>query len=347
MKYVPAQKSIKFGFRTFWKKILFFLGAVLVSILGWLLGFFLSLLVSYPFFRQLVKYKDKFKEVFSQSFVALKGVGAQAVAAAEAGAADPNVAPVATGGRVAAGVLGSLKAVWNNFYNGITTLISQRPSIVFYVVLGVVLFFVFMVATNMYFYLGWTRVSLEFKDKGKSSISSLFSRISVLFKALISALIYAFIIFLPWKIAFLIAYLFHFNKTVTGILFFLAFIACVYLVLKFFFFPYFIVDRNAGPIEALKKSFKLEGAPLHLIILGLALGFIFIILSLPAVFAGRFRVEWLLVIAAIYRILLNFASFVVGKLSVASLYRDLSKPDALLKTEGESRRDTGTVRREL
>ena len=46
MKYVPAQKSIKFGFRTFSKNILFFLGALIVSSLVWLLGLLMGISAS-------------------------------------------------------------------------------------------------------------------------------------------------------------------------------------------------------------------------------------------------------------------------------------------------------------
>ena len=84
--------------------------------------------------------------------------------------------------------------------------------------------------------LGFKKVALEIHDHNTSSPQSLFSCFHLAPKAMIAWILYCLMVWIGW------------------ILFVLpGFIA----LLRFIFFPYFIIDRNAGPIAALKMSFEI------------------------------------------------------------------------------------------
>lgn len=83
--------------------------------------------------------------------------------------------------------------------------------------------------------LGFKKVALEIHDHNSSSAQSLFSCFHLAPKAMIAWILYCVMVWIGW------------------ILFVLpGFIA----LLRFIFFPYFIIDRNAGPIAALRMSFN-------------------------------------------------------------------------------------------
>ena len=83
--------------------------------------------------------------------------------------------------------------------------------------------------------LGFKKVSLELHDRDESSVRSLFSCFQLAPKSLVAWALYCAMVWIGW-------------------LFFIlpGFIA----LLRFAFFPYFIIDKNAGPIDALKMSYE-------------------------------------------------------------------------------------------
>lgn len=85
------------------------------------------------------------------------------------------------------------------------------------------------------FVLGYTKISLEFYDKKAVSLSSFFSCFYLIPKFLI-ALIISLILF------------------VIGFAFFV--IPGIIIASRLMLFPYFIVDKNVGPIESITKSFN-------------------------------------------------------------------------------------------
>ncbi len=85
------------------------------------------------------------------------------------------------------------------------------------------------------FDLGFKKVALDLHDRDQSSIKDMFSCFVLAPKALVSWLLYSAMVSIGW-IFFVLP----------------GFIA----LLRFAFFPYFIIDKNVGPIEALKMSYE-------------------------------------------------------------------------------------------
>jgi uncharacterized membrane protein len=84
--------------------------------------------------------------------------------------------------------------------------------------------------------LGLKKIALEINDGNRSSCQALFSCFQLAPKALVGWILYCLMI------------------CIGSLLFVLpGFIA----LLRFIFFPYFIIDKNAGPIDALKMSFEI------------------------------------------------------------------------------------------
>lgn len=85
------------------------------------------------------------------------------------------------------------------------------------------------------FDLGFKRIALDLHDRDRSSWQQLFSCFMLAPKALVAWVLYSLMVGIGW-------------------LFFIlpGFIA----LLRFAFFPYFIIDKHAGPIEALRMSYE-------------------------------------------------------------------------------------------
>lgn len=102
--------------------------------------------------------------------------------------------------------------------------------------------------------LGLIKIALNLLDNKEGKLSDLFSQLPLFFKYLFSNILYGLIIFVG---------------------FILLIIPGIILAVKYQFFVYFIVDKNAGPIEALKRSSEItRGAKWDLFLFGLLLGFI-------------------------------------------------------------------------
>jgi hypothetical protein len=84
------------------------------------------------------------------------------------------------------------------------------------------------------FDLGFKKIALGLHDRDESSVKAMFSCFGLAPKALVGWILYCLMVWVGW-------------------LFFVlpGFIA----LLRFAFFPYFIIDKNVGPIEALKMSY--------------------------------------------------------------------------------------------
>lgn len=83
--------------------------------------------------------------------------------------------------------------------------------------------------------LGFKKVALQLHDRQESSLKTMFSCFGLAPKALVAWALYCLMVWVGW-------------------LFFIlpGFIA----LLRFAFFPYFIIDKNVGPIAALKMSYE-------------------------------------------------------------------------------------------
>lgn len=85
-------------------------------------------------------------------------------------------------------------------------------------------------------YLGFIRLVLALHDTGKSSVNLLFSCFGLVQKGFFAGIIYFFIVTI-------------------GLI--LLVVPGIYFGLRLIFFPYFIVDKNAGIIDSLRRSFKI------------------------------------------------------------------------------------------
>ncbi len=99
--------------------------------------------------------------------------------------------------------------------------------------------------------MGFIRMGLKFYEGGKGEWSDLYSSYPKLLNYIVASLLYGLIVFAGTLLLI-----------VPGIIW----------AIKFQFFGFFIVDKNLGPIEALKKSSELsKGNISHLFLFGLAI----------------------------------------------------------------------------
>lgn len=85
------------------------------------------------------------------------------------------------------------------------------------------------------FDLGFKRIALDIRDKDTSTLATLFSCFGLLLQGFIAWALYCIMVWVGW---------------------FFFIIPGFFALLRFAFFPYFIVDRNVGPITALKMSYR-------------------------------------------------------------------------------------------
>jgi len=116
--------------------------------------------------------------------------------------------------------------------------------------------------------LGLIKISLNFCDNLKSKITDLFSQYQLFFKYLFASILCGLIVIL-------------------GLI--LLIIPGIYLAIRFQFYGYFIVDKRAGVIESLKRSWRItQGTVWNLFLFGLLLtginllGVLFLIIGLFA-----------------------------------------------------------------
>lgn len=102
--------------------------------------------------------------------------------------------------------------------------------------------------------LGTIKISLKIFDKKKAEIADLFNGYPQLLNFVIASIIYAILV---------------------GVGFILLIVPGVIFGIKYHFYSYLIVDKNMGPLEALKKSGEItKGAKWQLFLLGLACGLV-------------------------------------------------------------------------
>src|SRR5579863_4537061 len=117
-------------------------------------------------------------------------------------------------------------------YNSGAALMGLVSANMFSVLISAVVIILFFIGLD----LGFRRIALDLHDHHESSVKDLFSAFSLTPKALIGWMLYALMVWVGW-IFFILP----------------GFIA----LLRFAFFPYFIIDKHAGPIHALKMSWAM------------------------------------------------------------------------------------------
>ncbi len=83
--------------------------------------------------------------------------------------------------------------------------------------------------------LGFRKIALRIHDRNESSYKELFSCFGLAPKAIVGWILYCLMVWIGWLLLILPGFI---------------------ALLRFAFFPYFIVDKNMGPIDALKASYE-------------------------------------------------------------------------------------------
>lgn len=184
---------------------------------------------------------------------------------------------------------------------------SPNPSS-FQVFLDIVLTSV-EVTISLIFAIGFVRIALSFLDGKKPQYVDLWDNWGrKVWHLFLSLLIYLVMVFVGLVVLI-----------VPGI----------YLALKFHYFPYFIVDKNMGPIEALKASGKLtRGNMWKLFALGLVfvgISILLLVIFLPLLYASvEFGPIIISLIGFTFVVIGNFLSSAVVLLVQGTVYRKLS-----------------------
>lgn len=117
----------------------------------------------------------------------------------------------------------------NVAYQSGATLMGMISSSMFSVLISGVILALFFVGID----LGFKRIALHLHDRHHSSAKDLFSCFALTPKALVGWILYALMVWIGWLLFILPGFI---------------------ALLRFAFFPYFIVDKHVGPIAALKRS---------------------------------------------------------------------------------------------
>ena len=160
MKHVSVVSAFKFGFKTVFKNLLFFIWAMMVTVAVWSAGVIVSGLIAFPCFIPLIRAIGKVKGAFAKLVAEL---GAAKAAVAQSGT------PFAV---VDAQTLDKFKEVLGKIGAALVSLVEKIPMVFIFAVLGVLIFLFALWLVQMMLALGWCKVSLDFKDKGSSSVSS-------------------------------------------------------------------------------------------------------------------------------------------------------------------------------
>jgi len=138
------------------------------------------------------------------------------------------------------------------------------PTFATHAFLLLICLFIFMVVFSG-LGLGLIRIVLDLQDKKKSNPARLFSSFKFIPKLFLSGIIVFFAV-------------------VGGLILFV--IPGIFLAMRLFFFKFYIVDKNAGIIECLKKSFHatrgLEWDILGIVIVAISLSIVSPIIGIPA-----------------------------------------------------------------
>ncbi|HNX39636.1 MAG TPA: hypothetical protein PKK11_03560 [Methanothrix sp.] len=194
--------------------------------------------------------------------------------------------------------------------------------------------------------LGLLKIALGFRDNKKPEIEDLFRGYPRLPTYLAASILFYLIIFVPSILLSMGSILFMRNPflgmIVSFLMMILIFIAVIYLFIKYQFYGYLIIDKNLGPIEALKRSSELtRGAEKNLFIFWLELfcGFAVILLFFGiliiapmTVLAGVLSQKLLVYFTMVMNLIVTVINLIVVvpiiKLATADIYRRLADRSA-------------------
>jgi len=179
----------------------------------------------------------------------------------------------------------------SNDYSVEVTLRTVPNGYSFQVPLVIFVFFILLLKLVYdYIILGWSRVAVDFYNKGTSTISRLFSKISVVFKYFFASLVFLAIILFISLVSFGFCWLVHsivkligaipsadhpFDIMFTIFLLSLLIGSAIYFAIRFVMYPYFIAYQNSGIFESLSKGYRISTG--HVI----RLAFVLLVLAIP------------------------------------------------------------------
>ncbi|MFC1842854.1 hypothetical protein ACFLYU_04310 [Candidatus Dependentiae bacterium] len=205
---------------------------------------------------------------------------------------------------------------------GILAEIMQSKFLFLFFIIGVIVFFVCVKMVYDFIMLGWARMSLGIYDRKSGSIRSLFSRPGIWIKYVIATLLFLLISIVPSLIYFwfylLITYFVRIPQFIAYVGYAGAFIASWYLILRLWFYPYYLVDENIGSVASLQKSYNLGLGFLNVII---SLFVFAVILGIPLLFVVLFPNVLTVTIFGVFLAIIWMSSWV----SYAYMYRKLKR----------------------
>jgi len=304
MKKIYTVDALKFGFATFFKNPLFFLLSFLVSKIVVTIGFLIGIFFTFPFFinfmKTFVKIFKQAKELVEEltlSSVVKEGVSRPLKESIQENVIGPNgffgdffgsgsssistqVVQDTPGGALVRGLGRIAEGVGDTLVDRLQETkillaeILQNKLLFAFFVFGLILLIIIIKMAYDFVMLGWTRLSLEFYDKKSGSIQFLFSRPNIWITYVLATVIFLGVSCVPSLIYFWFYLLISYFVKIPNIILMLGYLASVItswcLVLRFWFYPYYIIDENAGVIGSLKKSYNM------------GLGFLNVIISLFA-----------------------------------------------------------------
>ena len=310
MRRVFVFEAIRFGFTSLKEKFLFFLGAYVVTALAAIAGVFVMSIAVTPIFlgfaATIISVKAEFLallgKVGTQAGIWSQPIGPDGIFQAQM---SPDV------------TFAQIKMFVVDFAKAMLLFLWGHPEIWILLFVGIMLASLLSLGLYYYFYAGWARISLDIYDKGSSSISSLFSRFSVFIKLMVAAFFYSFIALMPWKLAVLFSLLYPaIGLIILWVV--LAAVSSIFFLLKFVYFPFFIVDKNAGIFESLGSAFRLKGAAWRVLLLALLYGSINSLFG-RLVFSYFPPILYVLCTFAFY-----FVTWIILYMALGFLYRKLS-----------------------
>jgi len=175
-----------------------------------------------------------------------------------------------------------------------------------------------------YIWLGIIKSSVDFYDQGSSSCSAFLISLFKFIRFVIASIIYLLFVFgmalICLTVVISVGIIFKSHNLTTILALILGPISLIFMIyfsLKFWFFPYFIVDKNAGIIGSLSQSFRLKGGPSKVFVL-LVIGFFLRLIS--RFFVGILTENLIMPISSVITVIISFLYILSG----AYLYRNLT-----------------------
>ncbi|KKP29518.1 MAG: hypothetical protein UR12_C0006G0005 [candidate division TM6 bacterium GW2011_GWF2_30_66] len=296
MKKIYAIEAIGFGFRAFLKNPLFFIITFVMGKIMLIFGLFLAALVSFPYFINLIELGTKIFEQ-GQEFL------------------------INASFKKAIVVVKKFISAFTDIKTIFAEVIESKYLFLFFLI-GVILFIACLKIIYDFVIIGWVKLSLAYYDHKKLSIESFFCKPIIYLKYIIATFIFLIISIIPSLIYLwlylLISYFTIIPDNIAYMTYAISVIFSWYFMLRFWFYPYYIIEGDSSSVEALQKSYNLNLGFTNVII---SLFVFIIILGVPGLFVYWYPNN---ITYAIFGVFL-LVSWISSWMSYAFIYRNLVK----------------------